>query len=244
MHETARDPLPLFREANVELTRRLAKAAREVGVPRFVLVSSVKVNGEETGSRPFAADDSPGYCDPYGQSKWEAEQILQDICEAGKTEWVVVRPPLVYGPEVRANFFNLMHAVYRGLPLPLGGLQNRRSLVSLHNLCSLLMCVAEAPAAANQRFMVSDDEDVSTPELVRALAVAMRRPARLFTIPRSLLELVGSLTGRKAAVQRLYSSLAVDLAKTKEILGWRPPFTLAEGLQPTVEWYLSNCRAR
>jgi UDP-N-acetyl-alpha-D-quinovosamine dehydrogenase len=232
----------LYRQTNTAGTVRLATEAARLGVRRFVYLSSIKVNGEETAEHPFKATDEPHPLDPYGDSKWRAEQALLDLSRRSPLEVVIVRPPLVYGPGVRANFLRLMRWVEAGYPLPLGAVRNRRSLVSVWNLCDLLAHTLRAPAAANATWLVSDGEDLSTPELIRRLASAMRRPARLLPVPESMLRLVGGLTGRSGEVHRLCSSLQVDTEPTRARLGWSPPVSVEEGLSRTVTWFLNQAR--
>jgi UDP-glucose 4-epimerase len=235
MHDPAADPPVAFRAVNVQGTVRLAQQAAAAGVRRFVFVSSVKVHGDATApGRPFRADDAAAPQDAYGQSKWEAEQALQVFVQSVAMELVIVRPPLVYGPGVRANFAALMRWVQRGWPLPFAALDNRRSLVALDNLVDLLCLCLHHPGAAGQVFMVSDGEDVSTAELVRRLAEVLGRPARLFPIPVVWLERAAALVGKRPAVQRLCGSLQVDIEKTRSVLGWQPPLSLEQGLQQLV----------
>ncbi len=240
MHDTAPDPLAEFRRVNVAITAVLATMAAAAGVRRFLLASSIKVSGEATTGRPFCADDPPGFCDPYGQSKWEAEETLREIAAAAGMQWVVVRPPLVYGPGVRANFLALMRAVYRGIPLPVGGVRNSRSMISVYNLSDFITRALDHPAAAGNRFFAADAEDVSTPGLVRAIARSLNRRPRLLPIPQSVLRAVAGALGRQAAVQRLCSSLTVDREKAQALLGWTAPLTLDAGLSRTAEWFLGS----
>lgn len=235
MHETDADPQITYRRTNVDGTLALARQAAATGVRRFVFISSVKVNGE-TGL--FRESDAPAPGDPYGISKMEAEQGLRRIADESGMEVVIIRPPLVYGPGVRANFRSLMRAVARGWPLPLGAIDNRRSLVGLDNLVDFIVTCVRHPQAANETFLVSDGDDVSTPELVRRLARAMGRPARLIPVPVWMLEAGAALLGRRAAVQRLCSSLQVDGSKARQLLGWAPPLTLEEGLRRAVREYV------
>lgn len=236
MNETVPDALAAFRSVNVDGTRRLAEQAAEVGVRRLVFVSSVKVNGEATlPGQPFQASDAVAPRDAYGQSKWEAEQALWSVCQRSGLEGVVVRPPLVYGPGVRANLARLMRLIETGMPLPLGSIRNRRSLVALDNLCDLLVSCAQHPAAAGKTFLVSDGEDLSTPDLIRHLARAMGKPARLMPVPLGLLRLAGRLSGRSGEVARLVESLQVDSSATRSTLGWTPPITVTEGLKQMVQ---------
>jgi len=238
MHDTSPDPLGEFRKVNVSGTESLASIAAQNGVKRFIYTSSIKVNGEMTNGAPFYADDPAGYRDPYGQSKWEAEERLRQIAEEGRMEWVIVRPPLVYGPEVRGNFLTLLKSVRRRIPLPVGRLHNSRSLVSTFNLSDFLSVLLDHPAAANNRFLVADQEDLSTPDLIRRIAAALHCPPRIIPCPEAFLRVAGNALGRKAAVQRLISSLVVDRQKARDIVGWSAPTTLDWGLDRTAEWFL------
>jgi nucleoside-diphosphate-sugar epimerase len=236
MQDDAMDPLQAYREVNVNGTLSLAIQAAQAGVGRFVFVSSIKVNGEATQhGYPFTADDVPAPLDPYGMSKLEAEQGLREIESQTGMEVVVVRPPLVYGPGVKANFASIMRWVARGIPLPLGAIHNSRSLVALDNLVDLLVACLKHPAAAGQTFLVSDGEDVSTTELLRRTAQAMGQKALLLPVPASVLELCATLLGKRAVAQRLCGSMQVDIAKTCRLLGWIPPLTLDQGLRKAVE---------
>jgi nucleoside-diphosphate-sugar epimerase len=225
-----------YRRVNAEGTAALARAAAAAGVRRMVFVSSVKVNGEATHGTPFRPDDAPAPADPYGVSKWEGEQALWETARATPLEGVVVRPPLVYGPGVRANFLQLLRAVDRGLPIPLGSVRNRRSLVYVGNLADLLVVALRHPAAAGHTLLAADGPPLSTPELVRAIAAALGRPARLLPAPPAALRLAGRLLGRSAAVDRLCGDLAVDETAAIRLLGWSPPYTTAQGLAATAEW--------
>jgi nucleoside-diphosphate-sugar epimerase len=240
MHETAEDPLSEFRKVNLSGTESLALAAVRCGVKRFIYLSTIKVNGEATYAQPLFADDRPGYSDSYGQSKWEAEECLIRIAAKTDMEWVIVRPPLVYGPEVRGNFLALMKCVFRRIPLPVGSLHNSRSLVGVFNLSDFLCRLLDHPGAANNRFLVSDRNDVSTPELVRRMAAALHSSAQIVRCPEAVLHLAGTLLRQNAAVQRLCSSLVLDREKTSKYLGWSAPMTLEWGLDRTAEWFLSS----
>jgi nucleoside-diphosphate-sugar epimerase len=236
MQDDASDPLQIYREVNVNGTLNLARQAAQAGVRRFVFVSSIKVNGESTlPGRPFFADDAPEPLDPYGVSKLEAEQGLLKIAAQTGMEVVIVRPPLVYGLGVKANFATMMRWVLRGVPLPFGRIHNSRSMVALDNLVDLLVTCLTHPAAAGQTFLASDGDDVSTTDLLRRTARAMGKRALLLPVPASWLEMVGALLGRRAMVQRLCGSLQVNIDKTRSILGWAPPLTLDEGLKKAVK---------
>lgn len=236
MQEVAADPLTEFRRVNVQGTLNLARQAAVAGIRRFVFVSSIKVNGESTQlGHPFAADDTPAPMDAYGVSKMEAEQGLREIALQTGMEVVIVRPPLVYGPGVKANFAAMMRWLRRGVPLPLGAIHNQRSLVALDNLVDLLVTCITHPAAANQTFLVSDGEDVSTTELLRRMGQAMSHPARLVPVPASWLQLAATLLGKRDVAQRLCGSLQVDIEKTRRLLGWIPPLTLDQGLKNAAE---------
>lgn len=243
MDEQAADPLAEFRQANVEGTLCLARQAVAAGVRRFVFVSSIKVSGEQTQpGQPFRADDAPQACDPYGISKREAEDGLLAMAAETGLEVVIVRPPLVYGPGVKANFRSMMRWLNKGVPLPLGAIDNRRSLVALDNLVDLLVHCIEHPAAANQRFMVSDGEDVSTSDLLRRLGDALGSPARLIPVPQPWIESLSRLIGREDLSRRLCGSLQVDISKTCSLLDWAPPVSLDQALAITAAHYLDTLK--
>lgn len=232
MADTASDPLAEFRRVNVQGTLNLARQAAAAGVRRFVFISSIKVNGESTQpGRPFTPDDAPAPTDAYGVSKMEAEQGLRELAAQTGMEVVIIRPPLVYGPGVKANFAVLLRAVQRGYPLPLGAIHNQRSLVGLDNLVDFITTCITHPKAANQTFLISDGQDLSTTELVRAMAQAAGVPARLLPVPVWALQLAGCLTGKTDAVQRLCGNLQIDSSKALTALGWKPKWSVAEGLR-------------
>lgn len=237
MHDSSADPLPAYRAANTLGTLNLARQAVASGVRRFVFVSTVKVNGEGRAAA-YAESDAPCPADPYAKSKWEAEQGLHAIAAKSMMEVVIVRPPLVYGPGVKANFLSMMRWVERGLPLPLGAIHNQRSLVALDNLVDFLMVCATHPAAANQTFLVSDGEDLSTTELLVRMAIALGKPPRLLPVPEWLLAGAASLLGKGQFAQRLCGSLQVDIAKAKTVLGWSPPLSVDEGLRRVAADFL------
>ena len=236
MRETAPDPEPEYRRVNVAATEHLARRAAAARVRRFIFVSTTKVLGEGRDA-PYSDADPPAPEDAYGRSKWEAEKVLQSVSAETGLHVIVVRPPLVYGPGVKANFLRLLKAVDRGLPLPFGSIRNRRSLVLVDNLADALRSCAMAPLAGNRTFLVSDGEDVSTAELARRMARALGRPARLLPVPPSLLRAGARLLGRGSAAERLTGSLTVDSRGIREALDWRPPFDLDTGLARTAEWY-------
>lgn len=235
MRDKATDPLAAYRATNVEGTQALARQAAVAGVKRFIFLSSVKVLGELTlPRRPFAATDVPAPQDAYGASKLEAEVALREIATQTGMELVIIRPPLVYGPGVKANFLALMQAVGRGVPMPLAALDNRRSLLALDNLVDLIAVCARHPAAAGQTLLVSDGEDLSTPELIRRLGRAMGRTARLFWVPVWLLWLAATLLGKRDVMLRLAGNMQIDIAATRERLDWTPPISIDEGLRRAV----------
>ena len=238
LRDRASDPLAEFREVNTAATEQLTRAAARAGVRRLVYVNSVKVNGETTRDRPFFVDDPPNPQDSYAVSKWEAEQALWAIGAETGIEVVVARPPLVYGPCVRANFLRMMDLVYMGLPLPVANAHNRRSLIGVRNLADFLVQCVRHPRAANETFLVSDDDDVSVAELVTRIARHMGRPRRMFPLPETVMWQLSKLLRKQETVRRLLGSLTVDCARTRQILGWQPPLTLDEGLGETVRWYL------
>jgi len=239
LRETAADPLAEYRRINVAATERLARSAAACGVRRLVLLSSVKVNGERTDALPFTEDDAPHPEDAYGKSKWEAEQALARVAAETGLQAVVLRPPLVYGPGVKGNFLRLMAWVARGWPLPLGSVENRRSLIYVGSLADAIVKAIETPRAAGETFFVADSEDVSTPDLVRGLAAALGVKPRLLPFPLAPLRLASALAGRGAEFARLTGSLQVDSSRIQRKLDWRPRFTLAQGLAETARWYRS-----
>ncbi|MFA6178263.1 MAG: SDR family oxidoreductase [Candidatus Methylopumilus sp.] len=238
MHDDAVDPLAEFRKTNVEGTSKLAIAAATNGVKRLVFLSSIKVNGEQANeSYPFTESDLPELLDPYAISKWEAEQVLRRVEHETGLEVVIIRPPLVYGAGVKANFLHLMKVVDGGVPLPMGAIDNHRSIIYVENLVDALITCARHHAAAGQTYLVSDGEPLSTPQLVRAMADALHRPSRIFSIPLRVMRVIAKLAGKSAVVDRLTQSLVVDSSKICNQLGWQPPFTTEQGLQATAVWY-------
>lgn len=235
MSDDGPEALERYRAINVDPTRRVAKAAAAQGVRRFVFVSSIKVNGARTPSgESFVATDTPTPEDAYGQSKAEAEAALFAVARDTGMDVVIVRPPLIYGPGVKGNFARLLRWVGKGIPLPLGAIDNRRSLVGLDNLVHLLVTCLDHPAAANQVFLAGDGEDISTTELLKRVAAVMNRPARLIPVPPSVLRFGARLVGRDEMARRLLESLQIDVSHTREVLGWTPPMSLDEGLRRAV----------
>lgn len=241
MADQEADPLHAYRQANTDGTLTLARQAAEAGVRRFVFLSSIKVLGEATAAGTcFSAGTPPRPQDPYATSKLEAENGLREIAAQTGMEVAIIRPPLVYGPGVKANFLSMMRWLHRGLPLPLAAVSNRRSLVALDNLVDLIVTCIDHPAAANQTFLVSDGEDLSTPDLLRRMGRALGKPARLFAVPQGVLEAGASLLGRRATLERLCGSLQVDISATRQTLGWTPPVTVEAALEQTARWFLEH----
>ncbi|KQB55349.1 NAD-dependent dehydratase [Pseudomonas endophytica] len=243
MADTSTDPLNEFRKINVEGTLKLAQQAVKSGVKRFIFISSVKVNGESTAPGiPFSAHDDPAPADAYGVSKKEAEQQLISFGQRTGLEIVIIRPVLVYGPGVKANFHSLMKLLNKGYPLPLGAINNKRSLVALDNLVDLIVTCVEHPGAANQTFMVSDDDDMSTTELLVRMSKALGRKSYLIPIPSLLLIKGAALLGRGAIATRLCGSLQVDISKTKHMLGWHPPLSVEEALLKCAQHFQGHAQ--
>lgn len=241
MRDHAAQPLAEFRAVNVVATVRLARAAVAQGVKRFVYISSIKVNGEGTQpGRPYIPDDVPAPIDPYGISKHEAEQALRHVAHETGLEVVIIRPVLVYGPGVKANFLSMMRWLHWGIPLPLGAINNQRSLVALDNLVDLIVTCLHHPKAPNQTFLVSDGEDLSTAELLRRSAAALGRPARLIPVAVVVLRTAARLLGKADLAERLCGSLQVDISKTRDLLGWVPPVRVDYALKQTAEHFLAN----
>lgn len=241
MNDVEVDPLAAFRAVNVEHTLKLARSAAIAGARRFIFISSVKVNGEGTVlGRPYRETDTPKPADFYGISKREAEDGLRLIASETGMEVVIIRPVLVYGPGVKANFANMMRWLQKGVPLPFGAIHNQRSLVALENLVDLILTCVDHPAAADQTFLVSDGDDVSTTQLLRKLAAALDSPARLLPVPERLLLAGAALLGKKALSQRLCGSLQVDISKAQSLLGWHPVLTLDQALRNTAEQFINE----
>lgn len=235
MNDTATDPLAEFRRINVAGTVNLARQAAAAGVQRFVFISSCKVNGEHNvGGHPFRPSDAAAPVEPYGISKYEAEEALYGVASETGLDVVIIRPPLVYGAGAKANFGKLVHAVARGIPLPLGAVENARSLIGLDNLVDFVITCITHPAAANETFLVSDGEDVTTPDLIRRIGTALGRPARLVSVPVWMLTSAAAVIGKRDAARRLLGSLRVDSSKARTLLGWAPPVSVDEGFRRAV----------
>ncbi len=240
MQDAAADPLTEFRKVNTYGTERLARMAAAASVKRLIYISSIGVNGKCTKALSFAETSLPNPHDPYSVSKWEAEQTLHKISQETGLEVVIIRPPLVYGPGNPGNFLRLLRLVGRGVPLPLGLVNNQRSLIYVGNLADAIVTCLKHLAAAGQTYLVSDGEDVSTPELIRRIAGALGRPARLLPVPPAVLRFAGHLTGKSAEVERLLDSLVIDSSKIRRELGWKPPFTMEQGLMETAQWFKAS----
>ena len=232
MKDEVADPMAEYRRINVDGTLKLARQAAAAGVKRFIFISSIKVNGEHTSlETPFTCDDTPAPKDAYGISKWEAEQCLRKVAVDTGMEFVIIRPALVYGLGAKGNFANLIKIVEKGIPLPFGAIYNKRSLVSLDNLVDLIITCTIHPKAANQIFLAADGQDLSTTELLRAVAQSMCKPSCLVPVPSFLLILAATMLGKRAMTQRLLGSLQVDISKARDLLNWTPPLSLEEGLR-------------
>ena len=235
LKDSASDPLAEFRKVNTAGTLNLAQQAALAGVKRFIFISSLGVNGAETFSKPFLADDTPHPHSPYAQSKFEAESGLIDLSHTTKMSVAIIRPPLVYGPKAPGNFGVLMRVVNRRIPLPFGRVTNKRSFVFLDNLIDLILVCIIHPNAANQIFLVSDGEDLSTTQLLIKMGKVFSKPTRLLPIPMFVLSTAAKLAGKTKVAQQLLGSLQVDIQKTKSLLGWSPPFSVDEGLRKTAD---------
>lgn len=237
LHDDSQDPLEAYRSINLHGTATLARQAATAGVRRLIFLSSIKVNGEFTGERPFTEDDAPAPQDCYGLTKREAEDALHKLTQDSALETTVLRPPLVYGPGVKGNFLRLLRLVDRGVPLPLACVRNQRSMVYVGNLADAIIRCIDAPVAAGKTYLVSDGDDWSTPELIRRIAAAMDRRPNLWPCPVPLLNLGAALLGRRAEAQRLTGSLQVDASLLRNDLGWTPRYSADQGLTATVQWY-------
>ncbi len=236
MHETEQDSHQAYQAVNVDYTMRVAEYAHRIGVKRFVFLSSIKVNGERT-IQPFEELSPPNPEDNYGKSKHQAEELLKTFCVSHGMEYVIIRPPLIYGPGVKANFKALIKLAALPLPLPFGCVSNLRSFISLDNLNSFITLCCEHPLAANQTFLISDDHDVSLAALIRSIRKAFRKPACLLPCPTWLLKALFNLVGKPHYVDRLLGDLQLDITKAKTVLGWQPVISFDEGIRRTVEAY-------
>jgi nucleoside-diphosphate-sugar epimerase len=242
MRDRESDPLAAFRRVNVGGTERLLRHACESGVKRFIYISSVKVHGDATLGAPFRATDVLSPTDPYGYSKLEAEELVERIGAQEGIETVIIRPPLVYGPGVAGNFLRLLRLVDKGIPLPFGLVENVRSLVGVDNLCDLIRECITNHSAVGKRFLVSDNSDVSTRQLVGHIATAMSKRARILPVPPRMVSLAAKLVGKSAEASRLLDSLQVDISDTIQTLNWKPPVSLEDGVRSTVRWHQEKTR--
>lgn len=241
MRANAFDPLNELHKVNVEGAWNLARQAHDAGVQRFIFISSIKVNGESTPlGQPYTTENQPAPIDPYGISKCEAEDALRQLADETGMELVIIRPPLVYGPGVKANFHSMMYWLKKGVPLPLGAIQNKRSFVALDNLVDLIVTCIDHPAAANQTFLAGDGEDLSTTELLQRLGKALGKPVKLFPMPIWALKAGAALLGKSSMAQRLCNSLQVDISKACDLLGWQPPVSVDDALKKTAAAFLQK----
>jgi nucleoside-diphosphate-sugar epimerase len=233
------DRFSYYRSVNVLATKHLAKSAESMKVRRFVYLSSIKVNGEGK-TQPYKEDDKPNPFSPYSTSKFEAEQCLEEIGRNCSLETVVLRPPLVYGPGVKGNFLKMLKLIDKGVPLPFASVKNQRSLIFLENLIDAIITCTEHPDAAGKKYLVSDRENISTNELIKSIAAPLGKPARIFPFPCGLIESLAKLTGKSDAMKRLLNSLISDCSKICQELSWQPPYTLKEGIDKTIQWYIKE----
>ena len=239
MKEQAEDSLSLYRQINIEGTEKIAKSAVLAGVRRFIYLSSVKVHGEEN-ILPYSELDKKAPLDEYGLSKSDAENKLLEIARQSKMEVVIIRPPLVYGPGVKANFYSLFKIVNKNFPLPFGNIDNKRSYVALTNLVNFIIFCIDHPKAANEVFLISDGEDISTTELVEKIAKALDKKKCLISIPVGLMRFLAMILGKRNLTRRLFGSLRVDSSKARELLGWKPVITMDEQLKITADTFLNE----
>lgn len=240
MKDDAKNPLEEFRNVNTFGTKRLGLEAAKAGIRRFIYISSIKVNGEQTVKYPFSETDKPVTSDPYGISKLEAEKALYKISKESGMEVVIIRPPLIYGPGVKGNFLSLLNLINSGIPLPFGGIKNKRSLINIHNLCDLIKYCIEHHDAAGQIFLASDDDDLSTTELLCRIATKMGKRSLILPFPDKIMRWLLTTARNKSIYDRLYGSLSVDIRKAKKMLGWSPAYSIDFGLQETVNWYKNS----
>lgn len=232
--------LALYKNYNVAATLNLAKQAAEAGVKRFIFISSIKVNGEQTLNTAFNEETPPNPSDAYGVSKYEAEKSLIALSVNTSMEVVIIRPPLVYGSDVKANFRSLLKLAKSGIPLPFGSINNARSMIYVKNLVAFITLCIDNPKAANQLFLVSDQQDTSLPQLIKLIRISMGLKPRIFKVPLWVFHLVGKLTGKNAAINRLLGSLQIDSSKATRVLEWKPPFTIESGVQETALAFLNE----
>jgi len=237
MQETDSDPLAAFHRVNTEGTLNLAEQAARSDVKRMIFLSTIKVNGEQT-QVAYSASNQANASDPYALSKWNAEQGLRTVSNKSDMEIVIIRPPLVYGPQVKGNFLRLITLINKGWPIPLASVKNKRSMVSVDNLCDLIKTCMANPKANGELFLVSDGHDLSTPELIRLIAESMKKSVKLLPFPVPLLYFIAGLIHKRQEVERLCGSLVVDIQKNREILGWQPPFSAVDSVRKTVARYL------
>ena len=234
------NPLADYRGVNTGGTQKLAEMSAQAGTRRLIFMSTIKVNGEKTTGAAFTENHTAPPQDPYAISKWEAEQALRNTSDAAGLEIVILRPPLVYGQGVKANFLRLLDMVNKNIPLPLSMVNNKRSMIYIGNLVDAIIKCIEHPNAVNKTFLVSDGQDISTPDLIRMIAGAMGKKARLFPCPAPLLKMIGNVAGKSDEIERLTGSLQIDSAKIRRELSWTPPFTMEQGLRMTADWFMSN----
>lgn len=235
LNKTSQDPYQAYAEINVKATKDLATLAAKSGIKRFIFLSSVKVNGEETTALPFNETNAPNPQDDYGKTKLEAEHVLFEIAKKTQMQVVIIRPPLIYGKGVKANFKNLIKLCQSKLPLPFGAIHNKRSMVYIENLIDFIKLCITHPNAANETFLISDDEDVSTTTLIRTIRTTLGLPSLLLPIPRSWMVFMLCLIRKKSLSTRLCGNLQVDISKAKTLLGWKPPFTFEQGIKNTIQ---------
>ena len=240
MSDSSTDPLSEFRKVNVDGTVKLAQQAVQAKVRRFIFISSIKVNGEKTEGNSFSENDIPAPQDPYGVSKFEAEQALQKIARETGLEVVILRPPLIYGPKVKANFLQLINVIHKGWPLPLGSVKNQRSLLYVYTLADAIKLCITHPNAAGKTYLISDEKSLSTADLVVKLGQFLQRSPRLLKVPVSFMKLGGNLLGKSDMIDRLTSSLVVDSNKIRQELNWTSPYSIDLGMQKTAEWFLTS----
>lgn len=236
MQETSANVYQAYAEININYTLKMAQLANDLNIKRFVFLSSIKVNGERS-TTPFTSKDQPFPHDEYGKTKLEAEIGIKQFCESHGIEWVIIRPPLIYGPAVKANFKSLIKLCKKPLPLPFGSINNKRSLISLDNLNSFITLCCEHPHAVNQIFLISDDQDISTKQLIRTIRVSLGQRSLLLPFPPLVLNWIFNLIGKKNLSERLLSNLQVDISNAKELLNWRPIISFEEGIKRTVSEY-------